>query len=79
MKELEKEKERLGQELKLAIGDASGLVGSFGKISLTKTKGYTKIDWDGLAANLNVPEELKQKFTRITDGHWRLTMSGKKS
>lgn len=81
IKETEKEKARIKQELELLLSNAkaSGLVGSFGKISLIRVSGSEKVDWEGLASNLNVPKEVRQQFTRLTDGHLQLRPTWKKS
>jgi putative phage-type endonuclease len=56
------------QQLEIIIGDASGLEGDFGRISFKRNKDSAKIDWAGLAANLNPPPELVQKYTVIKPG-----------
>lgn len=64
-----KEQARLArQKLELIIGEASGIEGNFGRISFKRNKDMTKVDWEGIAANLNVPEDLKQKFTIVKPG-----------
>lgn len=60
--------QRVRQELELFIGDAAGLEGTFGRISFKRNKDTTKIDWEGLAANLNPPSDLVQKYTVVKPG-----------
>lgn len=56
------------QKLELIIGEASGIEGNFGRISFKRNKDSMKVDWQGLAANLNPPPELVQKYTVIKPG-----------
>jgi putative phage-type endonuclease len=56
------------QKLEMKIGDASGVEGSFGRISFKRNKDVSRVDWQGVAANLNPPPELVQKFTVVKPG-----------
>lgn len=58
----------LRQQLEVIIGDAAGVEGNCGKISWRRSKDGTRVDWQGVAANLNPPETLVQKFTVAKPG-----------
>lgn len=63
------EKARLArQQLELVIGEASGLEGNFGRISFKRNKDVTRVDWQGVAANLNPSPDLVQKYTIVKPG-----------
>lgn len=66
--ETDERKRLLRQQLELIIGDAAGLEGQMGRITFKRSKDSAKIDWAGLASNLNIPDELKQKYTIVKPG-----------
>lgn len=66
--EAETIKQKLRQQLELAIGDAAGLEGRFGKISFKKSKDGTRVDWEAIVRELGVPDTLIQKHTSIKPG-----------
>lgn len=68
IKKAEAEKERIQTALMARIGNAPGIKGEVGgKVSWLPQKGRTTIDYKSLVADLNVPADALQKYTRI--GH----------
>lgn len=66
IKVAEAEKERAQTALMARIGNAPGLKSEIlGKVSWLPQKGRTTIDYKSLVAELNVPEEVIQKYTRV--------------
>lgn len=55
-------------QLRALIGDAEGLVGSFGKITWRKSKDSERTDWEAVAKAAGVTPELIKQFTTIKPG-----------
>lgn len=67
-REYEEKAKLLRQKLEVIIGEASGLEGSFGRISFKRNKDTIKVDFEGIVANMNVADEVKNMFTSIRPG-----------
>ncbi len=59
---------RLKAEMLLAMGEAAGIEGSWGKVVAKWTKPRKHIDWKAIAEELGVAEELIEKHTTVKDG-----------
>ena len=67
IKQYEAEKEKLQTALMARIGHAPGLKGEIGgKVTWLPQKGRTSIDYKALVADLNVPEDVLQRYTRTS-------------
>jgi len=79
-------KAELENKIKLAIGDAEGIAGDFGKITWRKTKDGQSVDWETafecLANKLGVTAELRaqliKSFTEVKPGSRRLLFTPRK-
>lgn len=69
--EIELEKEALNSRLQELCGNHEGMIGRGWKLSWKNTKGSIKTDWEGVANELGVPDEVLQRHTRITAGSRR--------
>lgn len=63
--ELEKE---AANRFKEWLKEAGAVMGGGWKITYGKVKGSVKVDWEAIAAELNVPEDLIKKHTRVGEG-----------
>jgi predicted phage-related endonuclease len=69
----EEAEEKAKAELKALIGEADGIQGAGWRALWKLAKGSVKIDWEAVAKEANAPQELIQKFTRLTKGSRRFT------
>lgn len=67
--EAKRQKALLQQKVEELIGEASGVEGTFGRIYYKRTKDRLEMDWEALAANLNVPDDVRQQFTIRKPGY----------
>jgi putative phage-type endonuclease len=68
LKRIEEEKEVLEIQVKMAIGNDSGVEGSWGKATWKERKGAAKISWEGLAKSFKPTEQQIDDFTTIVPG-----------
>jgi putative phage-type endonuclease len=66
--EIEQKKKTARQRLELIIGEHAGLQGTCGRISWRRSKDSTKVDFEAVCRELNPPETLLQKYTRVKPG-----------
>jgi hypothetical protein len=77
---LTEEKERIGNQLKLQIGENYGFdFEELGKVLWGHVKGKAKTDWSAIAAEAGVSQELIDKHTRIGEGYRALRNNLKES
>ncbi len=69
----EEKEEKAKADLKALIGDADGIQGTGWRALWKLAKGSIKVDWEAVAKEANAPDELIQKFTRLTKGSRRFT------
>lgn len=65
IKQAEQEKDSIQSVIMQRIGNAPGLKGDTGSLSWRPQKGRTSIDYKALVRDLNVPEDVIQRYTRV--------------
>lgn len=62
-------KELAANRLRGAIGERKGYQSRYGKVVWSEVKGRTKVNWEALAKDARIPEDLIQKHTSIGRGY----------
>lgn len=65
----------LENKIKAAIGEAPGMMGAWGKVTWKASKESSKTDWKNVAAALNAPKDVIEKYTTVSPGARRFLLS----
>ena len=73
--EIELRVNELENKIKAAIGEAPGISGEWGRISWKAGKDASKTDWKAVAAALNAPKDIVEKYTTVSPAARRFLLT----